>query len=84
MWLESKAFLLKGMCMDLLMDGLTGSEFQHWGSRLIGSRDMWGRTELSGFMTGAERMAFSKTEVLAGFIVFLLSPSSSQCADHIR
>ena len=44
-----RLFLLKGPHTGLL--GLTPSELQHWGSRLKGTRNIQGRTELSGVKT---------------------------------
>ena len=39
--------------MDLLTDGLTRSELQHWGSNSKGARDIQGETKLSGFRVRA-------------------------------
>lgn len=58
---------------NLLVDRLTPSGLQHWDSSLKGARDSLGGTELSGSMAKASGAAFAQTEVLAAFIVPLLS-----------
>lgn len=67
-WLPTQAFLLKGPCMDLLADGLTLSELQHWGSSSKGARKIQRGNEFSGFRTRAGGETFS------------LSPSTFQCS----
>ena len=76
-----KTLLLKGPCPDLLTDGLTHSELQHWGSCLRGAGDIWGDAELSGFKSRVGGMVCSRREVHAEAIVPLLSPPPSQPAD---
>ena len=60
--MESQEFLLKSPHTDLLADGITCFELQHWGNILKGARDIWGGIKLSGFRARAREAAFSQTE----------------------
>ena len=73
-----KQFHFKGLHMDLLR--LTPSVLRCWGSSLKSTRDIRGRTELSGIRArvGVEGAAFSKREVLAKAMVPLMSPPTTE------
>ena len=68
-----KQFLLKDLSTNLL--GLTPSERQSSDSSLKGTRDTWGRSELSGFGVRAGLgSSFLQTKMLAEAIVPFLRP----------
>ena len=66
-----RQFLLKGPCSDLLR--LNPTKLQHGGSRLKGSRHIWGGTELSDIRAELGTI-FSQKEVLVKAVVPFLSP----------
>ena len=74
--LDSLAFLLKGLLIDLLR--LTHSELQHWDTSSKGTKDIWGETELSDIKVMAGGAAFSHTKVLAEVIVPFLTPPPTE------
>ena len=72
---------LKGSTMNLLTDGLTRSELQHWGSYSKSGRDIQEGTKLSSFKARSGGVAFSWTEVLSVSIVPLLNPTTFEPVD---
>lgn len=56
-------FLLKGWFRNWLADGSTYSVLQWWGNNLLGTWNILGETELSGFRSRSEGSAFSPPRV---------------------
>lgn len=73
-----QTFLLRDLCIDLLIGGLTYLKLQCWGSSLEGIEDIWVGTELFVFRARARGAAFSRTEMHC----LLVAPSHFLACRH--